>query len=85
MVTFAPMLSVEGEIGSIWRIFPLVVISVLIWSLIESLTILPAHLAHSTDNEPKNSVLLLLSKQWQKIQNKIVSGLKYVIKQYYKP
>lgn len=85
MVTFAPMLSVEGEIGSIWRIFPLVVISVLIWSLIESLTILPAHLAHSTDNEPKNSVLLLLSKQWQKIQDKIVSGLKYVITQYYKP
>ena len=44
MTTFAPMLSVDGEIGSIWRIFPLVVISVLIWSLIESLTILPAHL-----------------------------------------
>ena len=85
MVTFAPMLSVEGEIGSIWRIFPLVVISVLVWSLIESLTILPAHLAHSTDNEPKNRILLLLSKKWQKIQDKIVSGLKYVITQYYKP
>ena len=85
MVTFAPMLSVDGEIGSIWRIFPLVVISVLVWSLIESLTILPAHLAHSTDNEPKNRILLLLSKKWQKIQDKIVSGLKYVITQYYKP
>ena len=36
MVTFSPMLAVEGDIGSIWRIFPLVVISVLIWSLIES-------------------------------------------------
>ncbi len=85
MVTFAPMLSVEGEIGSIWRIFPLVVISVLIWSLIESLTILPAHLAHSTEKEPKIRVLLLLSKKWQKIQNKIVSGLNHVITDYYKP
>ena len=85
MVTFAPMLSVEGEIGSIWRIFPLVVISVLIWSLIESLTILPAHLAHSVDNEPRNRVLLLISKKWQKIQNKIVSALKHVITYYYKP
>ena len=85
MVTFAPMLSVEGEIGSIWRIFPLVVISVLIWSLIESLTILPAHLAHSVDNEPRNRVLLLISKRWQKIQNKIVSALKHVITYYYKP
>ena len=85
MVTFAPMLSVEGEIGSIWRIFPLVVISVLIWSLIESLTILPAHLAHSVDNEPRNRVLLLISKKWQKIQNKIVLALKHVITYYYKP
>ena len=67
MVTFAPMLSVEGEIGSIWRIFPLVVISVLIWSLIESLTILPANLANSVDNEPINRVLLLISKKCQKI------------------
>ena len=54
MTTFAPMLAVEGEIGSIWRIFPLVVISVLIWSLIESLTILPAHLAHTAQKKNLN-------------------------------
>ena len=85
MATFAPMLSVEGEIGSIWRIFPLVVISVLIWSLIESLTILPAHLAHSKDEEPKNQVLLSISKKWKEIQNKIVKGLSYIIHNFYKP
>ena len=32
MATFSPMLAVEGEIGSIWRIFPLITISVLFWS-----------------------------------------------------
>ena len=85
MTTFAPMLSVEGEIGAIWRIFPLVVISVLIWSLIESLTILPAHLAHSSDEESKNYFLLNISKNWQKIQNKIVKGLLYVTHSLYKP
>ena len=85
MVTFAPMLSVDGEIGSIWRIFPLVVISVLIWSLIESLTILPAHLAHSSDKESKFSYVRKLSRNWEKIQTKIVDGLNYVIKNYYKP
>ena len=85
MVTFAPMLSVDGEIGSIWRIFPLVVISVLIWSLIESLTILPAHLAHSSDEESKFSYVRKLSRNWEKIQTKIVDGLNYVIKNYYKP
>ena len=85
MVTFSPMLAVEGDIGGIWRIFPLVVISVLIWSLIESLTILPAHLAHSSDEEPKNRILLLVSNKWNSIQQKIISGLYYVTHHVYKP
>ena len=85
MVTFSPMLSVEGDIGGIWRIFPLVVISVLIWSLIESLTILPAHLAHSSDDEPKNQILLYISNKWDLIQARIVSGLSYVTHYIYKP
>ena len=85
MVTFAPMLSVDGEIGSIWRIFPLVVISVLIWSLIESLTILPAHLAHSSDKKSKFLYVRKLSRNWEKIQIRIVEGLNHVIKNYYKP
>ena len=85
MVTFSPMLAVEGEIGSIWRIFPLVVISVLVWSLIESLTILPAHLAHSSEEEPKNSALLYISTKWNILQGKIVNGLAYVTHHIYKP
>ena len=85
MVTFSPMLAVEGDIGGIWRIFPLVVISVLVWSLIESLTILPAHLAHSSDDEPKNQILLFVSNKWNSMQEKIVSGLYYVTHRVYKP
>ena len=85
MVTFSPMLAVEGEIGSIWRIFPLVVISVLVWSLIESLTILPAHLAHSSDEAPKNSILLFISKKWEILQNKIINALIYAMNNIYKP
>ena len=85
MVTFSPMLSVEGDIGGIWRIFPLVVISVLVWSLIESLTILPAHLAHSSDDEPKNQILLYISNKWNSLQEKIVNGMSYVIHHLYKP
>ena len=85
MVTFSPMLAVEGDIGGIWRIFPLVVISVLVWSLIESLTILPAHLAHSSEEEPKNSILFYLSNKWNSLQEKIVNGLYYVTHQIYKP
>ena len=85
MVTFSPMLAVEGDIGGIWRIFPLVVISVLVWSLIESLTILPAHLAHSSEEEPKNFILFYLSNRWNSLQEKIVNGLSYLTHQIYKP
>ena len=85
MVTFSPMLAVEGDIGSIWRIFPLVVISVLIWSLIESLTILPAHLAHSSDSKPKNQTLFYLSNKWDVVQEKIIAGLSHVTHNIYKP
>jgi len=85
MVTFSPMLAVEGDIGSIWRIFPLVVISVLIWSLIESLTILPAHLAHSSDSKPRNQTLFYLSNKWDAVQEKIIAGLSHVTHNIYKP
>ena len=44
IAAFSPMLSVAGNVGQIWRIIPLVTIIVLVFSLIESLTILPAHL-----------------------------------------
>ena len=85
MVTFSPMLAVEGDIGSIWRIFPLVVISVLIWSLIESLTILPAHLAHSSDSKPRNQTLFYLLNKWDVVQEKIIASLSHVTHNIYKP
>ncbi len=85
MATFSPMLAVEGEIGSIWRIFPLITISVLFWSLFESLTILPAHLAHSGDEKPKQSWLRSVSDQWEQFQSRLVGGLFFFVKKIYKP
>lgn len=43
---FAPMLAVPGVTGKIFGIIPLVVISVLAFSLLESFFALPAHLGH---------------------------------------
>ena len=85
MATFSPMLAVEGEIGSIWRIFPLITISVLFWSLFESLTILPAHLAHSGDEKPKQLWLRSVSDQWEQFQSRLVGGLFFVVEKIYKP
>jgi multidrug efflux pump subunit AcrB len=45
-VAFAPMLMVPGPMGKFFRVVPIVVISVLLISLAESLLILPAHLSH---------------------------------------
>ena len=47
IIAFAPMLFVTGPAGKFFRLVPIVVISVLIISWVESLWILPAHLAHS--------------------------------------
>ncbi|MFW5874638.1 MAG: efflux RND transporter permease subunit [bacterium] len=47
MVAFAPLLFVGGSIGKLMRDIPVVVILVLLGSLVESLLILPCHLARS--------------------------------------
>ncbi len=45
-VAFAPLLFVPGIAGKFFRVIPVVVIAVLLISLIESLFVLPAHVAH---------------------------------------
>ena len=83
MVTFSPMILVEGALGKVWRIIPVVTIVVLIFSLIESLTILPAHLAHLKEDSPtKNN---FFSKWWNGVQQDIHNGLQMFIKNTYTP
>lgn len=45
-VAFAPLLFVPGVAGEFFRVIPVVVIAVLVISLVESLFVLPSHLAH---------------------------------------
>ncbi len=46
IVAFMPLLFVEGVMGKIMKVIPIIVICTLSFSLLESLFILPAHLAH---------------------------------------
>ena len=46
MIAFAPLMFVSGTMGKIMYVVPLVIISMLFVSLVESITILPCHLAH---------------------------------------
>lgn len=47
IVAFVPLMFIPGETGKFWGPLPVVVILVLSLSLLESLFILPAHLAHA--------------------------------------
>lgn len=52
MAAFSPLLFVPGVSGKFFGVIPIIVILVLFISLIESLFILPAHLAHISDRPP---------------------------------
>ena len=47
IAAFSPLLMVPGNTGKIMRLIPEIVILTLVFSLVESLFILPAHLAHA--------------------------------------
>ena len=51
IVAFMPMYFVPGVMGKFFQVIPLVVCSTFLISLIESLFILPAHLAHQSDRK----------------------------------
>ncbi len=80
IVAFLPMYFVPGFMGKIFRVIPVVVISVYTISLIESLFILPAHIGHLKDN-PGNIVLSVIHKYQQKFSN----GFTKLINSIYKP
>tara|TARA_Y100000817_G_scaffold21779_1_gene15769 strand:+ start:2216 stop:5407 length:3192 start_codon:yes stop_codon:yes gene_type:complete len=86
MATFSPMLTVSGNLGQIWRIIPLVTIIVLVFSLIESLTILPAHLGHiSLDKKSRFSWINSFGERWERFQERVKDRLNSFVLNRYKP
>ncbi len=56
LTIFVPLAFLSGEIGSVLKVIPIVLISVLAVSLVEAFLILPAHLHHSlAHHDPKSS------------------------------
>ena len=47
VVAFLPLFFIPGVMGKIWKVVPLVVVTVFLISWVESLLILPGHLAHA--------------------------------------
>lgn len=77
MIFFAPWMYLSGGTSEFTRAISLVVILALLFSLIESLLILPAHLAHLKPVNPKSKIM--------KFQNKISESLMWVAQNLYRP
>jgi multidrug efflux pump subunit AcrB len=71
IVAFIPLYFIPGMIGKIWKVIPLVVIATFIISWIESIFILPSHLAH-THSRPHSRLTAKLHR-WQQAFERMVS------------
>ena len=95
IAAFAPMLFVGGIVGPFFEALSMVVILCLIFSLVESKLILPAHLVHAkikpVDEEdlfnPQRHIPVLyrIPRFFQKIQRRTQHGLQNLIQNRYKP
>jgi multidrug efflux pump subunit AcrB len=84
IAAFAPMGFLPGPMGRMTRVVPMIVILCLLFSLFESMMILPSHLAHgknSLDKEPSNRI----SAGWRRFQDRVARGLEYLIEDLYRP
>ena len=77
VAAFMPLMFVPGMMGKIFRVIPLIVVPCLLFSLLESLAILPAHLAHL----PKRGK----PGPWRRFQQFFANGLKWFIRRCYQP
>ncbi len=74
VAAFAPLLDIPGTMGKFMRVIPIVVISTLVFSLLESLLILPSHLAHTHETSHESSNRMI--RAWKTFQARFSNGLK---------
>ncbi len=79
VAAFTPLLMIEGVRGKIFAQIPLIVIPVLLFSLIETKLVLPAHMKHLNFHKEKKPNL------FARLQHKIADGLEWCIKKFYQP
>jgi multidrug efflux pump subunit AcrB len=81
VAAFSPLLGVEGTMGKIMRVIPLIVIPTLLFSLLESLCILPNHLSHEAS---RSETRRGLSGAWRRFQGRFAAGLDFFIERVYR-
>ncbi|MBR90193.1 MAG: acriflavine resistance protein B [Verrucomicrobiales bacterium] len=81
VIAFTPLMMVEGRRGLIFMQIPAVVIPVLLFSLVESKLILPAHLKYLSTGKPKRAKLNPLAR----IQRTFADSLEWFVEKIYQP
>ena len=81
IIAFTPLLMIGGFRGKIFFQIPAIVIPVLLFSIVESKLILPAHLKHLKVGKVDRAKLNPLAR-WQR---KIADGFELLVVSYYKP
>ncbi|MPY89895.1 MAG: AcrB/AcrD/AcrF family protein [Luteitalea sp.] len=99
VAAFAPMLMLEGQMGKVFRVIPLIVIPTLLFSLVESLIVLPSHLSmHGAGNRGHNGERTTPGEplapgrprrgpfaMWQQMQRRIATALDRWTDRVYRP
>jgi len=83
VAAFSPLLAIAGTTGKIMRVIPLIVIPCLLFSLVESLFILPAHLSHKPGKKLEDRKAL--SRGWRRFQSRFSGGLRWFVGTCYSP
>ncbi len=77
VAAFSPLLAVPGIMGKFLRVVPIIVVSTLIFSLLESLLVLPSHLRHVNPKPSKeNDNGQGFSDKWRRFQGKFAESLR---------
>jgi multidrug efflux pump subunit AcrB len=82
VTAFTPLLFIPGTMGQVWRQIPLIVIPVILFSLIECLFVLPAHISRI---DPGKQARGGVRAAWQGFQTRFDEGFKGFLRRAYEP
>jgi len=81
MAAFLPLLMSTGRMSGFFSVVGWVVVIALVFSIIESQLILPAHLAHRNHAEPTHG----FAKKWNDFQGRLAAWLERMATHHYQP
>ncbi|HEX9877211.1 MAG TPA: efflux RND transporter permease subunit [Gammaproteobacteria bacterium] len=82
MAAFIPIIFTPGHIGQLFAVIGYVVVICLLFSIIESQLILPAHLAHRRRSSPRGRSNVLVER-WRRFQEHLATGIERFAEQSY--